>query len=88
MTKGVVGIHGLGSQTNVWRNMTPFQVRRVVEEGLARHGRRCAPCVSQHAANLLNALLRTYIGVGCADLSGRCLFGVVRIHTGISREIE
>ena len=46
------------------------------------------PCVSQQTANLLNALLRTYIGVGCADLSGRCLFGVVRIHTGISREIE
>ena len=43
-------------------------------------------CVSQQAANLL-ALLHTYIGVGCADLSGRCLFGVVRIHTGISREI-
>jgi hypothetical protein len=64
MTKGVVGIHGLGSQTNVWRNMTPFQVRRDVEEGLARHGHRCAPCVSQHAANLLNALRRTYIGVG------------------------
>ena len=36
----------------------------------------------------LHALLHTYIGVGYADLSGQCLFGVVRIHTGISREIE
>jgi len=44
--------------------------------------------VSQQTANLLHALLHTYIGVGYADLSGRCLFGVVRIHTGISREIE
>ena len=47
------------------------------------------PCVSQQIAKLWNALLHTYIGVGCAShLSGRCLFGVVRIHTGISREIE
>ena len=88
MTKGVVGIHGLGSQTNVWRNMTPFQVRRVVEEALRAMDIVARPGVSQQTANLQNALLRTYIGVGCADLSGRCLFGVVRIHTGISREIE
>jgi hypothetical protein len=86
MTKGVFGIHGLGSQTNVGRDVTPFSKSDVSSKKVLRdHGHRC---VSQQTANLLHALLHTYIGVGYADLSGRCLFGVVRIHTGISREIE
>ena len=40
-----------------------------------------------NSANLLHTLRRTCVGVGCADLSDGYLFGVVRIHTGISREI-
>ena len=66
-----------------WAECDPFS------SPTCRRRRLCATldivartCVSQPIAKLLHALLHTYIGVGCADLSGRCLFGVVRIHTG------
>ena len=86
MTKGVVGIHPWARIADeCWAGCDPFSKSDVSSKKVLRdHGHRC---VSQQTANLLHALLHTYIGVGYADLSGRCLFGVVRIPTGISREI-
>ena len=81
MTKGFVRIHGLGYQTSVGRNATHSQIKDGFARGIFAPHRMFCITIASHP-NRRGAYM--YFG----DLPDWSHFGEVRIHTGISREIE